>query len=186
MARRNGDETKLKLADAFRQCMATKPIDKISVKGLVELCDINRQTFYYHFHDLYDLAKWMYLRDLKEALAKCSKCTTWEEGLRTLISHLDKDSQYHLSIYSSGSYHQHLRREFLDSLTESLEPTFKPMFDKLGYDSDYRAFLIRMYGLVLYEFIERRARGVSFSTLDGFIANWLRSINEQYRGALIS
>ena len=30
-------------------------LDKITIKDLVEICGVNRQTFYYHFDDVYDL-----------------------------------------------------------------------------------------------------------------------------------
>ena len=44
--------TKRALADALKQMMEIKPIAKITVKDLVEICNVNRQTFYYHFDDV--------------------------------------------------------------------------------------------------------------------------------------
>ena len=38
--------TKEALATALKQMMKVKPIGKITVKDLVELCGVNRQTFY--------------------------------------------------------------------------------------------------------------------------------------------
>ena len=47
--------TKKALADALKKMMAIKPIDKITVNDLVMTCGVSRQTFYYHFDNVYDL-----------------------------------------------------------------------------------------------------------------------------------
>ena len=47
--------TKAAFADALKKMMSVKPMEKITVKDLVEICGVNRQTFYYHFDDIYDL-----------------------------------------------------------------------------------------------------------------------------------
>ncbi len=52
--------TKESLAAALKQMMNVKPIGKITVKDLVEICGVNRQTFYYHFDDVYDLLEWVF------------------------------------------------------------------------------------------------------------------------------
>ena len=39
------------IKDAFWQLLEEKPYNKITVKDIVERCQVNRNTFYYHFHD---------------------------------------------------------------------------------------------------------------------------------------
>ena len=46
------------LAEALCQLLETKTLEKITVKDIVARCGVNRQTFYYHFHDVYDLMRW--------------------------------------------------------------------------------------------------------------------------------
>lgn len=41
--------------NAFWQLLEEKPYSKITVKDIVERCQINRNTFYYHFHDIPEL-----------------------------------------------------------------------------------------------------------------------------------
>lgn len=43
--------------------MKTKPFDKIKIREIVDECGLNRQTFYYHFQDIYELVEWMYQHD---------------------------------------------------------------------------------------------------------------------------
>ena len=55
--------TKKALADALKKMMVIKPIDRITVNDLVETCGVSRQTFYYHFDDVYDLLEWVFEED---------------------------------------------------------------------------------------------------------------------------
>lgn len=61
--RGSGNKTKLAIANALRSIMKKKPLDKIKIKEIVDECGLNRQTFYYHFQDIYDLIEWMYWYD---------------------------------------------------------------------------------------------------------------------------
>ena len=49
------EKTKYKLANSIKECMKTAPVDKITVKNIVEGCGVTRQTFYRNFLDKYDL-----------------------------------------------------------------------------------------------------------------------------------
>ena len=51
--------TKQAIAEALRNLLNQRSIEKITVKDIVEECGVNRQTFYYHFYDVYDLMEWM-------------------------------------------------------------------------------------------------------------------------------
>ena len=44
--------TKKAIADSFLKLLREKPLDKITIKDIVEDCGINRNTFYYHFEDI--------------------------------------------------------------------------------------------------------------------------------------
>lgn len=54
----NSLNTKKMLAETLLSLLEKKPISKITVSEIVNLCDINRKTFYYHFQDVYDLLEW--------------------------------------------------------------------------------------------------------------------------------
>ena len=51
-------QTKQELSLALKKLMESKPISRITIRELVEMCGVNRKTFYYHFEDIYDLLKW--------------------------------------------------------------------------------------------------------------------------------
>lgn len=49
------EKTKYRLAQAVKECMKTTPVDRITVKEIVETCQVTRQAFYRNFQDKYDL-----------------------------------------------------------------------------------------------------------------------------------
>jgi AcrR family transcriptional regulator len=47
--------TKRAIASAFEELLEVTPLEQITVSAIAERTGINRQTFYYHFHDIYEL-----------------------------------------------------------------------------------------------------------------------------------
>ena len=47
--------TKRAIAEALKQVCKEKPFDKISISDITAVCGLNRQTFYYHYQDKYEL-----------------------------------------------------------------------------------------------------------------------------------
>ena len=45
--------TKKAIMDSFLHLLEKKPLDKITVRDIVDDCGINRNTFYYYFQDIY-------------------------------------------------------------------------------------------------------------------------------------
>lgn len=45
--------TKKAIMETFLRLMEKKPLEKITVRDLVDECGINRNTFYYYFQDIY-------------------------------------------------------------------------------------------------------------------------------------
>ena len=57
------NRTKNIIIDAFWQLLEQKPFSKITVKDIVDICQLNRNTFYYHFHDIPELLEFIVKRD---------------------------------------------------------------------------------------------------------------------------
>ena len=101
--RRLAPSTKLALANALKKLLQKKFLDDITVKELVEESEVNRQTFYYHFQDIYDLLRWFLEHETSEAL-RGADC--WQDALRAAFRYVQDN---HLAIYhvyrSSGRDH---------------------------------------------------------------------------------
>jgi len=52
------EPNKKAISDVFWQLLEEKPYNKITVQNIVERCQVNRNTFYYHFQDIPALAEY--------------------------------------------------------------------------------------------------------------------------------
>ncbi|MBQ7474053.1 MAG: TetR/AcrR family transcriptional regulator C-terminal domain-containing protein [Oscillospiraceae bacterium] len=93
--------TKEALGAALKKMMAIKPIDKITVKDLAEICKVNRQTFYYHFDDVYDLLEWVFEADAEKNLPHEVKYERWREDVSMFFKYLMQNADFALNIYNS-------------------------------------------------------------------------------------
>ena len=53
------NSTKQKIASTMHEMMSRKPFEKITVKNLMDVSNMNRQSFYYHFRDTRDVLSWI-------------------------------------------------------------------------------------------------------------------------------
>ena len=67
--------TKQAIMNCLLELLSTKQLDKITVKDICEICEINRNTFYYYFQDIYDVLDAVFqneaeksVRDVNEGL----------------------------------------------------------------------------------------------------------------------
>ena len=51
------EKTRRSIINAFLQLRAQKPLEKITVKELSALAEINKATFYLHYRDIYELSE---------------------------------------------------------------------------------------------------------------------------------
>ena len=85
--RRLAPSTKLALANALKKLLQKKFLDDITVKELVEECEVNRQTFYYHFQDIYEVIELICQYELIDQIAyrQEESFSHWLEHLMALI-----------------------------------------------------------------------------------------------------
>ena len=57
-------DTKDVISQSFKNLMEKKSFDKITISDISDEAKINRQTFYYHFHDKYELLNTIFYNDV--------------------------------------------------------------------------------------------------------------------------
>lgn len=107
-------KTKKALALALKELMDEIPIDKITVKAIVEKCGVNRQTFYYHFKDIYDLLGWIYKTEVETTLADNRTYDTWQQGFYHIFQYASENKNFVMHTYHS------IAREHLNNYLYSL------------------------------------------------------------------
>lgn len=97
----SGNLTKNAIMSSLIKLLNEKPLDKITVKDIVEDCGINRNTFYYHYHDIYDLLKDIFSIETEKALELAGTQSSWQEGFLYSAQFIlqNKRAVYH--VYSS-------------------------------------------------------------------------------------
>ena len=84
----NSNITKKALAQSLKELGSTKILDKITVADITNHCGVNRQTFYYHFNDKYELLNWIYTEDLFKPLTKDLDFFNWGDKLVGLLKYM--------------------------------------------------------------------------------------------------
>ena len=98
--------TKEIIAKTFTELLDEKPMSKITVKDIVERCGVNRNTFYYHFKDIYDLVEWSCLEDATQALQGKKTYETWQEGVLQIFEAMLENKPFIMNVYHSVSREQ--------------------------------------------------------------------------------
>jgi probable dihydroxyacetone kinase regulator len=83
--------TKKALADSLKELMSVKPINKIGVREVAERCGLNRQTFYYHFHDIYELLEWTIDHDVVNTIKDQDHFLSWQDAGVYLLRYIKKN-----------------------------------------------------------------------------------------------
>ena len=55
----NANITKKELAKSLKRLASERLFEHVTVGDIVKECGVNRQTFYYHFSDKYELLDWI-------------------------------------------------------------------------------------------------------------------------------
>lgn len=139
--------TKLALAQSLKQLMAERTLDKITIKEVVARCGVNRQTFYYHFRDIYDLLDWMFRNEGQEFSKKYPYADIDDNGytaIRSLCTYLQENRDVMINIYNSLGRElldRYLCREMETLLTNSLQARA----EKAGLSQGQLAVLVNFY-----------------------------------------
>ena len=80
--------TKRALASALKELLEHKPLNKITIADITEQCGVNRQTFYYHFQDIYALLEWIYTTDAQRLLEGKRDGDTWQQGFLQVLEYI--------------------------------------------------------------------------------------------------
>lgn len=92
MARR----TQAIIMQAFMDLLTQKPLDKITVKAIIEEADINRNTFYYYYENIPDLLDAFFAQELQKFSESTEKSDSFaKEYNRACASILDNRRAIH-------------------------------------------------------------------------------------------
>lgn len=110
-------KTEHRLAEALKSMMSELPLEEISVAALTRRCKVHRQTFYYHFNDIYDLLALVFLNEKIEGIDDTMDST---EMVTVIYEYYEKN------------------RSFIEG---TLNSAGKDLFQEFVYNICYKCFM---------------------------------------------
>lgn len=181
------EQTKLQLAAALKTLMAQKSMDKITIAELTGICNIRRQSFYYHFGDIYDLLRWMIENEAISLLKQQEGALLWKEGFLQLFRYLEENRAVCLCALKSMG-RDHLRRFFEADIYAIIHRTIEQLSEKIGVRNNLDSFvdvemLTHFYVVALAGMMESWLLGEIDRTPEQLIQFADVILNDQLNGA---
>ena len=122
-------QTQKFIMSTFMQLLEGESLDKITVRDIVEECEINRNTFYYHYSDIYDLLDDVFRVETEKFMSgDVDENTTFGEEYERAARFVLKYKKAILHIYDSK------KRDVLQNYLETLAFSFISRFVKKEAD----------------------------------------------------
>ena len=93
--------TKMAIKAAFLKLLNERPLSQITVKDIVEVCGINRNSFYYHFQDIPSLIEEIVTEEADRIIAEYPTIDSIETCLTAVLDFAQKNRRAILHIYNS-------------------------------------------------------------------------------------
>ena len=154
MATQNsGEKTKLLLANSLRKLMKKKSLDKIKIREIVEDCGVNRQTFYYHFQDIYALVEWIYTYDGIQIFNEYKGDCDWMTIVRRMFDYLEEHQDEIRCVVNSKA-----EKFFYGFVHEKIGRCARMVIEFIStdmtVDSYYKGFLADFYTFAVCDVVE--------------------------------
>ena len=162
--------TKKALSDALKEAMKTKEFQKITVSELIQACNVNRKTFYYHFEDIYALLKWTFEEEAIEVVKHFNLLVDYEEAITFIMDYIEKNDYLINCAYDSIGRDE-LKRFFYADFLEITESIIDGTEREAGksLDPEYKRFLSLFY----------------MEAVTGMLINWIKDRNQRNRDTII-
>lgn len=150
--------TKKAIRESFIKLLNDRPLNKITVKDIVEDCGVNRNSFYYHYQDLPALLEEIIADEVKKIVQEYTEVNSVEECFEGTVRFALENRKAVLHIYNSVS------REYYERYTMDVCGYLVGLYiDKVVAgrpisDSD-RALILKTYKCECYGMVNDWMRG---------------------------
>ena len=151
------------------------------------MCNIRRQSFYYHFEDIYDLLRWMIQNEAISLLKQQEGALLWKEGLLQLFRYLEENRAVCLCALKSVG-RDHLRRFFEADIDAIIHRTIERLSEDIGVRNNLDSFvdvemLTHFYVMALAGMMESWLLGEIDRTPEQLVQFADVILNDQLNGA---
>lgn len=126
--------TKNLIKKEFIKLLSEKPFSSITIAMLADRCEINRNTFYYHYDDIYSLVREILSDEIAKVDLDFDETSSWESSMVAAVSFLLDNKKAAENIFRS------IDKKDTDAyLYEVCESVMKKYIDKECELKDIRA-----------------------------------------------
>ena len=145
--------TKDAIKQSFLKLLNKKPIDKITVKEIVEDCGINRNSFYYHFDDIPSLMEEIFNEQADEFVRRSFSPDNLYDSIMEAVAFSLENKTAIFHVFNSPNrqfYDRYLNRVARRTVTEFVDNYTK---DSGGIREDDREAVVMYYKSLLVGFV---------------------------------
>ncbi|MGN1249818.1 MAG: TetR-like C-terminal domain-containing protein [Candidatus Spyradocola sp.] len=176
--------TKYALAAALGGLLEKRRLDDVTVTELCAASGVGRQTFYYHFHDIYELVGWMFDQRTRRIIEESRRDRDWRSALLRLMHAALEDRSLMLNTVHSLSREQ-LERYVLRVVETALWEELRTAAAQEGVAERDARFVLRL--------LAHGVGGILMDWLDGGMAENAQAVcdrlcmltEEDIRGLLL-
>lgn len=121
------------MAASLKKLLSKRELSKITINDLVNECGVNRQTFYYHFKDIYDLLEWTYEHELIDKVEENINIENWQENVKQIFQYLIENKRFVINTYNSIS-----RQYLLNVLFNQYNDLIMKLIEELAVKYDVK------------------------------------------------
>lgn len=165
--------TKRLLADSLKKLLEKKTLDDITVKEIVELSGVNRQTFYYNFQDIYDLLEWIFDEESHRLIEEFDPEKDWSRGFTEVFKYLEDNRRLILNACQSLN-RQSVENYLKICFSSFVSPIIRKKAEGTHVTDENLEFVTQLYVLgyvgLVFEWVDNGMTEGDELFLDKFIA----------------
>jgi AcrR family transcriptional regulator len=139
------------MSEALKRLVKDRPFSNITVQDIVSECNINRNTFYYHFENNYDLLSFTYEQEVQNIVDSFHEANaTVPQAMDFVLDYIDKNIPLCTCAYESLG-EQQLKIIFEKDLIEFVRATidYMALQSETKFSEDLKSFVAYSYSNLL-------------------------------------
>ena len=159
-------KTERRIVLALRNMMGKTPLEEITVTKITNKCHINRQSFYYHFHDIYDVLTLLFLDEKVEGIESAKNA---KEMVAVIYKYYENNAEFlDATIRSAG---KDLFEEFVFNTCYQCFTRYVDFNDqKNKIDKNHRKNIVRYYASAFSSLIVNYLETTKTKSLQGLLS----------------
>ncbi len=130
--------TKRILATSLKHLLNERSFQKINIRDICEKCGMNRQSFYYHFRDKYDLVNWIFDNEFVLPY-RASMHKTEKESIEALLTYLYANRVFYRQVFKIEG-----QNSFSEHFCAYIYPCVEKQLSCLSEDAGVKDFQCRL------------------------------------------